>query len=91
MTTDFVFWIVIYLKNTIPEEAISQIRMIEKNHNTTLEDFKIVAPSKVFDLINYDDPLLFVPMGNEYYYLIHKWGNDIRPLRKLPVSPIKNI
>lgn len=78
-------------KNTIPEEAISEIRMIEKNHNTTLEGFKIIAPSKAFHLINYDDPLLFVPIGNEYYYLIHKWGNDMHPLRKLLVSPIKNL
>lgn len=78
-------------KNTIPEEAISEIRMIEKNHNTILEGFKIVAPSKAFQLINYDDPLLFISIGNEYYYLIHKWGNDMHPLRKLIVSPIKNL
>ena len=78
-------------KNTIPEEAISEIRMMEKNHNTTLEGFKIVAPSKAFHLLNYDDPLLFVPIGNEYYYLIHKWGEDMSPLRKLLVLPIKNL
>lgn len=78
-------------KNTIPEEAISEIRNIEKNHDTSLEGFKIVAPSKAFHLLNYDDPLLFVPIGNEYYYLIHKWGNDMHPLRKLLVLPIKNL
>ena len=78
-------------KNTIPEEAISEIRLIEKNHNITLEGFKIVAPSKAFHLVNYDDPLLFVPIGNEYYYLIHKWGDDMNPIRKLLVLPIKNL
>lgn len=78
-------------KNTIPQEAISEIRMIEKNHNTTLEGFKIVAPSKAFHLVNYDDPLLFVSIGNEYYYLIHKWGDDMNPLRELLVLPIKNL
>ncbi len=78
-------------KNTIPEEAISEIRMLEKNHDTTLEGFKIVAPSKAFQLLNYDDPLLFVPIGNDYYYLIHKWGDDMHPLRKLMVFPIKNL
>lgn len=78
-------------KNTIPDEAISEIRRIEKNHKTTLEGFKIVAPSKAFHLLNYDDPLLFVPIGNDYYYLIHKWGEDMNPLRKLLVLPIKNL
>ena len=58
-------------KNEIPEEAISKIRMLEKAHNTSLNGFKIIAPSKAFHLLNYDDPLLFVPMGNDYYYLIH--------------------
>lgn len=78
-------------KNEIPEEAISKIRMIEKAHNTSLEGFKIIAPSKSFHLLNYDDPLLFVPMGNDYYYLIHKWGTEMNPLRKLMVLPIKNL
>lgn len=78
-------------KNEIPEEAISKIRMLEKTHNTSLDGFKIIAPSKAFHLLNYDDPLLFVPMGNDYYYLIHQWGSEMNPLRKLLVLPIKNL
>ena len=64
-------------KNQIPDEAITKIRVLEKNHKTTLQGFKIIAPSKTFQLENYDDPLLFAPIGNNYYYLIHKWGNDL--------------
>lgn len=78
-------------KNEIPEEAISKIRMIEKEHATSLENFKIIAPSKAFHLLNYDDPLLFVPIGNDYYYLIHQWGTEMNPLRKILVLPIKNL
>ena len=78
-------------KNDIPEEAISKIRMLEKTHYTSLDGFKIIAPSKAFHLLNYDDPLLFVPMGNDYYYLIHQWGSEMNPLRKLLVMPIKNL
>ena len=78
-------------KNDIPEEAISKIRMLEKTHNTSLDGFKIIAPSKAFHLLNYDDPLLFAPMGNDYYYLIHQWGSEMNPLRKLLVMPIKNL
>ncbi|MFN3754151.1 hypothetical protein [Flavobacterium sp.] len=78
-------------KNEIPEEAISKIRMMEKAHNTSLEGFKIIAPSKAFHLLNYDDPLLFVPIGNNYFYLIHQWGTEMNPWRKLMVLPIKNL
>lgn len=78
-------------KNEIPEEAISKIRLLEKNHTIQLKNLMIVAPSKAFHLLNYDDPLLFAPIGNDYFYLIHKWGNDINPLRKLMVKPIKNM
>jgi hypothetical protein len=78
-------------KNTIPEEAISKIRLLEKGHQTKLEGFKIVAPSKAFHLLNYDDPLLFVPIGNDYYYLVHQWGEEINRLRKLLVLPVKNL
>ena len=78
-------------KNEIPEEAITKISDLEKSHNTNLEGFKIIAPSKAFQLINYDDPLLFAPIGNDYYYLIHKWGNDLVWYRKLMVLPFKNL
>lgn len=78
-------------KNKIPEEAISKIRDLEKKHDSKLEGFKIVAPSKAFLLENYDDPLLFIPIGNDYYYLIHKWGNDMNSIRKWLVKPVKNI
>lgn len=78
-------------RNAIPEEAITKIREMEKEHGTVLEGFRIIAPSKSFHLLNYDDPLLFIPIGNDYYYLIHQWGNEINPLRKLMVLPFKNL
>ncbi len=78
-----------FFKNDIPEEAITKIKYLEQNHETTLNSFKIMAPSKLFQLKNYDDPLLFAPIGNDYFYLIHKWGNDINPFRKIAVRPFR--
>ena len=66
-----------YFKNDLPESAHQAIQDIETNHGTVLADFKVMAPSVLFRLERKDDPLLFVPMGNNYYYLVHKWGNDI--------------
>ena len=75
----------------MPESAHQAIAKIEKDHDTVLADFKLMAPSVLFRLKRQDDPLLFVPLGNKYYYLVHKWGNDLHPLRKLMMWPFRNI
>lgn len=80
-----------YFKGEIPAEGISKIKALEKSHDIDIEEFKIIAPSKLFRLEDKDDPLLFAPIGNNYYYLIHRWGNDLHPLRKAFAWPFKNI
>ncbi len=72
-----------YFKGKLPSKAISSIKELEKKHKTELKGFKIIAPSKLFKLENADDPLLFAPIGNDYFYLVEKWGNDLHPLRKI--------
>lgn len=80
-----------YFKGKIPQSAISKIKELEKSHNIELKGYKIMAPSKLFKLEDKDDPLLFAPIGNDYFYLVHKWGNDLHPFRKLLAWPFKNI
>lgn len=80
-----------FFKGEIPQTAISKIKQLEAAHSTDIKGYKIMAPSKLFKLENMDDPLLFAPIGNGYFYLIHKWGNDLHPLRKLMAWPFKNI
>ncbi len=80
-----------YFKGEIPSEAFEEIQQLEDNHGIELQGFKILAPSKMFKLEDKDDPLLFAPIGNGYYYLVHKWGNDLHPLRRLFAWPFKNI
>lgn len=77
-------------KHGLPEEALHEWAQLEQTHETSIENLMIVAPSKTFHLKTYDDPMLFAPLGNDYYYLIHKWGNDVSPLRQLKYWPIKN-
>lgn len=71
-----------YFKGDIPFEAISKIKALEHKHKTAFYNFKIMAPSKLFKLKKADDPLLFIPINDNYYYLVHQWGNDLHPLRK---------
>lgn len=78
-------------KGDYPNNITKVISDIEKKHETTLNNFMIMAPSKLFKIKSPDDPILFVPLGNDYYYLIHKWGEEFNHLRKLLVLPFKNI
>lgn len=80
-----------YFKGEFPEEAISEIRRIEAQHGTSISRFKIMAPAKLLKLENADDPLLFADLGNDYFYLIHKWGRDLHPLRKLMMWPFRRV
>ena len=47
--------------------------------------------SSLFQLENYDDPLMFASLGNDYFYLIHKWGNDLSFFRKVMMWPFKSL
>ncbi|MDX1768446.1 MAG: hypothetical protein R3294_10355 [Arenibacter troitsensis] len=80
-----------YFKGEIPQDAISKIKKLENEHEIELKGFKILAPSKLFKLKDRDDPILFAPIGNDYYYLIHKWGRDLHPLRKIMMWPFKSL
>ncbi len=80
-----------YFKGKIPEQAITKIKTLEADHDIDIKGYKVMAPSKLFKLEDRDDPLLFAPIGNNYFYLIHKWGNDLHPFRKMLAWPFKNI
>lgn len=80
-----------YFRSEIPAAAKRKIMELESAHNTNLEGFKIMAPSRLFKLEDKNDPMLFAPIGNGFYYLIHKWGRDLHPLRRWMAWPFKNM
>lgn len=80
-----------YFKNSFPVEASEKLKALEQLHETEIIQLKVVAPSKLFRLENADDPLLFASLGNDYFYLVHKWGNDLHPMRKWLMWPFKNL
>ena len=80
-----------YFKGDIPIEAIDKIKELELDHGIKINSFKIMAPSVMFRLKKTDDPLMFVPIGNNYYYLIHKWGNDLNPFRRIRMWPFHSL
>ena len=80
-----------FFKGELPQDAIFEVKALEKKHETALKGFQMIAPAKYFRLENADDPILFAPIGNQYFYLVHKWGQDLHPLRKLMMWPLKNL
>ena len=80
-----------FFKGGVPDEAYTKLKEFELNHPDLDLNIKIMAPTKLFQLENYDDPLMFVSLGNNYYYMIHKWGNDMSYFRKIFMWPFKNI
>ena len=81
-----------YAKKTIPQEAIFKIKDLEKQNNTEIKDFFLLAPSEAFDLEDVNkDPLLFAALSNNKYLLIHKWGHDLSWYKKISAFPLRNI
>jgi hypothetical protein len=80
-----------YFKGNIPESTQKKIKDFKKNHRQNILELKIMAPSKLFKLKNSDDPLLFCDLGNNYFYLIDKWGNDLSFYRKISMWPFKSL
>ncbi|MFY7670849.1 hypothetical protein ACOSP6_07140 [Tenacibaculum sp. MEBiC06402] len=78
-----------FFKGDYPKETISKINELERNHGIQIQGYKIIAPSILFKLKKADDPLLFAPLGNNLYYLIDKWGNDINATRRIKYWPVR--
>jgi hypothetical protein len=92
-------------KGELPYEAISKIREFKKENPTlvskseeysmwritTNTGMRILAPAESFDLQERPkDPLLFVELGNDKWFLLHKWGNDLSITRWLTSLPLRN-
>ena len=81
-----------YFKNEIPQEAIFKTKYLEKNNNTSIKNFHILAPATSFDLEDVNkDPLLFAPLKNGKYLLIHQWGTDLAWYKNLSALPLRSL
>ena len=75
-----------HYKGTVDSDLPNRITNFEiaygvkcDSHNTM-----IIAPMESFELQERPkDPLMFYRINNDYYYLIHKWGNDLSIIRSV--------
>lgn len=78
-------------KGAIPQEAIMAVRQLEQVAGQPMRGFMIMAPASRFRLCDCDaDPMLFIPVGNGQYYLVHQWGREIGPFRAALGWPVRN-
>ena len=81
-----------YFKREIPKEAIFKIKGLNKSNSKKIQHFKILAPSKAFDLEDENaDPLLFIPLTRTKYYLVHQWGNELKWHKKIFAFPLRSL
>lgn len=79
-------------KGEFPYEALMQIKQFEQQHGLKIKRFKVVAPYSMFHLKDAnEDPLLFAQLGNNSYYLLHKWGKDLSWHRSILYYPLRSI
>ncbi len=77
-------------KGDMPSQAVQAVRALERKADGPLTSFMVMAPKEQFKLCDSEvDPLLFVPLGSGRYYLVHKWGGDMAPLRSLAYWPVR--
>ncbi|MEY4969435.1 MAG: hypothetical protein RLZZ261_1206 [Bacteroidota bacterium] len=75
----------------IPYEAVAEMERLDRAAGTRLNGYKIVAPASMFQLSYQDkDPLLLLDLGRGYYYLVHKWGGEVNPFRRLMMYPLRS-
>jgi len=81
-----------YFNKRYPQEAIQKIKETESLSGEKIDAFAILAPASMFKLEDANkDPLLFAPLSDGRFYLIHKWGGDLSGWRKLLSWPSKTI
>jgi hypothetical protein len=81
-----------HFKSEFPYEAIMKIKNFENKYKLNVTSFKILAPHEVFKLTDVNaDPLLFVPLADNKYYLMHKWGTDLAWYKAILNYPFRNI
>lgn len=81
-----------YFKGSIDKELPYKLTNFEITYHLKCDSLNtyIVAPKLSFKLQQVPkDPLMFYEINDEYFYLIHKWGNDLNIFRRL-LRPLSN-
>lgn len=80
-----------FFKPEIPYEAILKIKVLNGEFHKEIKSFKVLTPHESFmDKNTKLEAILFAKTNYDNYYLIHKWGNELKWYRKLVFWPLRN-
>lgn len=81
-----------HFNKEFPREALEEAKKTELKAGREIKAFMIVAPAEMFHLEDCNtDPLLFAPLDNGKFYLVHKWGKDLSLFRKFVYWPFRKL
>ncbi len=81
-----------HFSGEIPYDAILKIKEVENLKNQKLDSFMMLAPTSKFKLQDSNaDPLLFAPLSDGNFYLLHQWGGDLHWSRTILAWPFKSL
>jgi len=79
-------------KFEFPYEAVLKIDYLNHAHKKSLKGFKLLGTRDFFIKEgNKECALLFAPTNHGNYYLVHKWGTELKWCREYASWPLKNI
>ncbi|MCB9170817.1 MAG: hypothetical protein H6597_03940 [Flavobacteriales bacterium] len=78
-------------KGHIPTQAVAAVRRLERSTGKNLSAFHLLAPARRFRLVDCEaDPLLFIRIAEDKYYLVHRWGGDLSWHRAVWAWPLRS-
>lgn len=80
-----------WFRGVLPSQAVHALRQLEQRAAAPLAGFKVLAPARHFKLGDCEgDPMLFVQISEDRYYLVHRWGGRLTWGRALVNWPLRS-
>ncbi len=80
-----------FYKPEIPYEAVLKIKSLNEKYHKDIKLFKVLAPHESFSNKHFHfDSMLFAKTNYDNYFLIHRWGKQLKWNRKIKYWPLRN-
>lgn len=77
-------------KGVVPSQAVHTLRRLEKSTGRPLRSFRVLAPPASFRRPGVrGSNWLLVPLGEQRFYIVHRWGGTAMVARALRFWPLR--
>jgi hypothetical protein len=79
-------------KTEIPYEAVLRIKYLNGTYGKDLREFRILTTAESFaKKESKDNAVLFAKTNHDNYYIVHRWGHELKWSRKLRYWPLRSL